>query len=958
MMLRRRLAALALAFGLCLPLAFMLAPAVHASEESPAPQWPSDTSDLVVDPGYVFGQLDNGMRYVVRQNATPQGTAMVRLRIASGSLIEEEHERGLAHFLEHMAFNGSNRIPEGEMVKLLEREGLAFGADTNASTGFEAITYMLNLPRNDPALLDTALMLMREVASELTISEDSVNRERGVILAEKRDRGGFVQRALEANIALLAPGARYGERMPIGTTQAIESASAADLRDLYQRTYVPANSAIIIVGDFPQDLLAAKIGEAFADWRGPDAPAPPPPGPINTDRRGDTAIYLDPALPENVTLTQLAPWQERPDTIAQRDAQTLRRIGYGIVNRRLARLARGEDAPFRSASFGTNDLFREARLTSLSISTGDGGWETGMLAAIREVNEALTHGFSLAEVEEQRANLKSALENAAKAAETRSHSAYVSAALRMLVDDRVPTDPAYDLELFERLVPAITPQAVWQAMLDDVSRFDDPLIRLQGRIAPAGGTDALRSAFARAMDLPIKAPADQPAQPFAYRDFGPPGTVASDEVDPRFGFRLLRFANGVRLTLKQTAIREDRIGVRLAIDGGNLLNTRSNPLATSMVSALAAGGLARHSRDELSSVLAGRSVGFGLTSGADAFTFSSTTTPRDLELQLQLITALVTDPGNRREGEEQFRRNIENFFAARDATPARALGSASGSILSDGDPRFSLQPESAFASLNFEKLMDAIGDRLERGAIEIAIAGDFDEDQAIAAVAKTLGALPLREAEFAPHSEARQRSFTAKRGTHLVEHRGEADQALVQMIWPTTDDTDHSQTLRLLVLGRVAQIALTEKLREDLGQTYSPSASSSASRVYPGYGTFTLSTSAAPGTIEVMRGAIADMMADLTSRPIDADMLERAVRPLMESYGNALKDLGGWLALAGRAQSDPARLARWQAAPGLISAITPHDLLQTAQAFLAPDAAVEIVVLPASGAQAVDLQHD
>ena len=957
-MMPRRLAALALAFGLGLPLAFMLAPAVHAAEESLAPQWPSDTSDLVVDPGYVFGQLDNGMRYVLRQNATPQGTAMVRLRIASGSLIEEGHERGLAHFLEHMAFNGSNRIPEGEMVKLLEREGLAFGADTNASTGFEAITYMLNLPRNDPALLDTALMLMREVASELTISEDAVNRERRVILSEKRDRGGFVQRALEANIAFLAPGARYGERMPIGTTQAIESASAADLRDLYQRTYVPANSAIIIVGDFPQDLLAAKIGEAFADWRGPDAPAVAPPGLINTDRCGETAIYLDPALSENVILTQLAPWQERPDTIAQRDAQTLRRIGYGIVNRRLARLALGEDAPFRSASFGTNDLFREARLTSLSISTEDGGWETGMLAAIREVNEALTHGFSLAEVEEQRANLKSALENAAKAAETRSHSAYVSAALRMLVDDRVPTDPAYDLELFERLVPAITPQAVWQAMLDDVSRFDDPLIRLQGRIAPAGGTDALRSAFARAMDLPIKAPADQPAAPFAYQDFGPPGTVASDQVDPRFGFRLLRFANGVRLTLKHTAIREDRIGVRLAIDGGNLLNTRSNPLATSMVSALAAGGLGRHSRDELSSVLAGRSVGFGLTSGADAFTFSATTTPRDLELQLQLITALITDPGKRREGEEQFRRNIENFFAARDATPARALGSASGSILSDGDPRFSLQPKSAFASLNFEKLMDAIGGRLQRGAIEIAIAGDFDEDQAIAAVAKTLGALPLREPEFAPRSEARQRSFTAKRGTHLVEHRGEADQALVQMIWPTTDDTDHSQTLRLLVLGRVAQIALTEKLREELGQTYSPAASSSTSRIYPGYGTFTLRTSAAPDTIEVMRDAISEMMADLTSRPIDEDMLERAVRPLMESYDNALKDLGGWLALAGRAQSDPARLARWQAAPGLITAITPHDLLQTAQAFLAPDAAVEIVVLPASGAQAVDLQHD
>ncbi|MEL6542107.1 MAG: insulinase family protein, partial [Pseudomonadota bacterium] len=159
------------------------------------PNWPFEESDITVDSGYTFGQLDNGMRYILRQNATPEGTAVVRMRIDSGSLDETDEEQGLSHYLEHMAFNGSKGIPEGEMIKLLEREGLAFGADTNASTGFEAITYMLNLPRNDEDLLDTALMLMRETVSELTIAQDAVDRERGVILAERRDRRNFAQRA-------------------------------------------------------------------------------------------------------------------------------------------------------------------------------------------------------------------------------------------------------------------------------------------------------------------------------------------------------------------------------------------------------------------------------------------------------------------------------------------------------------------------------------------------------------------------------------------------------------------------------------------------------------------------------------------------------------------------------------------------------------------------------------------
>ncbi|MGY6552650.1 MAG: M16 family metallopeptidase [Erythrobacter sp.] len=957
-LLARHLAAVLVA--LVAALAVLPAPAPLAAQETAAqqaavaqpgaPVWPPAGEGLARDDTFLFGELENGLRYVLRQNATPQGTALVRMRIASGSLIEEEHERGLAHFLEHMAFNGSRGIPEGEMVKLLEREGLAFGADTNASTGFEAITYMLNLPRNDADLLDTALMIMRETASELTIAPDAVERERGVILAEKRDRSGYALRAAEANFAFIAPGARYGSRLPIGVQEVIETASADDLRGLYERTYVPANTAIVIVGDFDLAEVEAKLHARFADWRGPPAPPRTSAGPIDTARRGATAIHLDPALSESVTISQLAPWRERPDSAAERDISTLRRIGYAIVNRRLARLARGSDAPFRSASFSSSDLFEEARITALSIGSVDGEWDKGLRAAVREVNEALTYGFTAAEVAEQVANLRTSLENAAKSAETRSHNVFVSAAFEALDNDQVPTTPAFDLAQFQQLAPAITPAAAWRAVLDDAAMFDDPLIRFQGRSAPSGGEDALRAAFTEAMALPIAAPDDRLAVPFAYQVFGTPGIIAADEIEPELGLRLIRFENGVRLTLKPVTLREDRIGVRVAIDGGDLLNTRDAPLRTALVSALASGGLGRHSQDELSSVLAGRNVGLGLGSADDAFTFAATTTPRDLALQLQVLTALITDPGLRPEGEEQFRRGIENFFATLDATPARALGTAIGGILSDGDPRFTLQDKPAFEALTFAQLMDDIGDRLRTGAIEIALVGDFAEDDAIAAVAATLGALPLRESEFQERAEARMRAFTSQRGRRVVIHRGEADQALVQTIWPTTDDRDHAEMLRLTLLARVAQIMLTENLREELGQTYSPSAASSTSRVFPGYGTFTMTSTAATGEIETVSLAMAALAAGLATLPVDQDVLERAKRPLLEAYDNALKDLGGWLNLAQRAHSEPQRLARWNAAPAVIAAITPDDLLRTARTYLAGEEAVELLVLPPESA--------
>jgi zinc protease len=917
-----------------------------ATEAAAPPVWTFEASNVPVDTGYTFGRLDNGLRYVIRRNGTPAGTVLVRMRIGSGALAETDSERGLSHFLEHMAFNGSKGIPEGEMVKLLEREGLAFGADTNASTGFEHITYMLNLPRNDEALLGTALRLMRETASELTISEDAVTRERGVVLAERRDRAGYQQRNFEDNIAFLAPGARYAQRLPIGTLEVLEGATAAQIRALYQRTYTPQNAVVVVIGDMPVAVVEAAIRARFADWRGGPVPPLPEAGPIDTSRKGLTDIHLDPALGESVTISRLAPWRDEPDTIVNRRRERLRGIGYGIVNRRLARLARGADAPFKSAGFSSGDIFEAARITSLDVNTADGAWRPGVLAAVREVNQAMTYGFTRAEVDEQIANIRTGLENGVKAADTRNNSVFASAALSLFTDERVPTTPEWQLAEFERLLPEITPEAVWQALREDAAPLAEPLIRFEGRTAPEGGEAGLRSAFTEAMALPIAPPVDSGPAAFGYSTFGPAGTVVSDTREPRLGFRLVKFANGLRLTLRQVAVRKDRIAFAIAVDGGDLMNTRDAPLATTLADSLAAGGLGKHSQDDLASVLAGRSVSFALASSADAFTASAVTTPRDLGLQLQVLAATLTDLGYRQEGVERYRKGIENYFSTLEATPGRALGAASGAIISDRDPRFSLQPKSAYMALDFAGLRATISDRLAQGAIELALVGDLDEDAAIAAVAATLGALPPREPEFNPRLENRTRSFTAARGEYRLTHKGEPDQALLQWVWPTTDDRDLAEAQRLDLLARIVRLELTDRLREKLGQAYSPSASSSLSHYYSGYGTFTISAAVAADKVEETRAAIDGLVADLRQAPLDPDVIDRARKPWLEEYNNSLKDIGGWLALGARAQSEPERLDRFLAAPEAMKAITPEDIHQAAQRYLLPGGAVTFVVVP------------
>lgn len=938
------LAASTIAFSANLAAQTTSQPAAAAAEEEPV--WYFEESDLPVDPGYVFGVLDNGMRYILRENATPEGTALVRMRIASGSLDETEAERGLSHFLEHMAFNGTTNIPEGEMIKLLEREGLAFGADTNASTGYEAITYMLNLPRNDADLLDTALMLMRETASEITIAEDAVDRERGVILAERRDRRNFAQRAREDGLEFIAPDARFVDRLPIGTLEALEAADSAQLRALYERTYTPSNTVLIVVGDFRVETMEAAIRARFADWEAAPAPVEPETGPIDVTRRGLTDIYTDPALSENVSITLLGAWVDRPDSRATRRDNLLRSIGYNIIARRLARLRRSEDAPFRSARFSGNDIFEDARSNSISIASEDGEWRKGLLAAVREVNQALTYGFTQAEIDEQVANGRTALENRVAGADTRSNGAYVGAALNLVANDVVPISPQESLAQFEADVAGITPESVFAVLRERTLPLEEPLIRFQGRTAPEGGEEALRAAFAEAMALPIAAPEDLGTVEFAYTDFGEPGAIVSDSVEERLGLRMITFANGVRLTLKQTDIREDRISYRVQVDGGSLLNTREDPLATYLVGSLPAGGLGQHSQDELQTVLAGRSVGLRVSNANDVFSFAGGTTPRDLDLQMQLITAALMDPGYRPEGIDQFRRGIDNFFKSLGSTPASAYGAEQGAILSGGDPRFTLQSREAFFDLDYAKLREVIEDRLNNGAIEVALVGDFDEDAAIAAIASTLGALEPREVDFLAREDARERSFTDQRGEYIIRHKGEADQSWVRMIWPTRDDRDQGEVIELSLLARVMRLELTERLREDLGQAYSVQVSSSASRIYPGYGTFTMNAPVDTAAVETVREVLRELVADMRAGNIDEDSINRARQPLLEAYDNALKSLGGWMGLAARAQSQPERLERWFAGPDLLREVDAQSLQAVAMRYLDPEEAVEILVLP------------
>ncbi len=915
--------------------------------------WDLEDSEFTPEAGWHFGKLNNGMRYIIRRNNRPENTALVRMEVDTGSINERDKERGFAHYVEHMAFNGSTNVPEGEMVKLLERKGLAFGADTNASTGFERTQYKLNLPKADPDLLDTALMLMRETASELTISEEAVERERGVILSERRVRNNYSLKNVVDSLAFGFPGSHLSQRLPIGTLETLEAADAAGLRAFWEREYVPQNTVLVVVGDFDPGVVEQKIRARFADWKAAPIPEQLEAGPVDISRTGETDIYLDPALTESISIFRHVPFVDEPDTLENRQKALLLRVGRGALSRRFQRLQRSEDPPFRGVGFSVNEFFEEADTIQVSVSTEEGGWKRGLDTAVDEFRRALQFGFSEAEITEQVTNMRTAYENSAADLGTRSNGRFVGSAFTMARGDRVVSGPKATLDRFNAFADQITPETVIEVMRSEYYELGDPLIRFSGKTAPEGGAEALRNAVNEAYDRKLVAPEFKAAAEFAYTDFGPPGPIASDTTSDDLGIRTIRFANGVMLNLKRTDLQDNAINVSMSIDGGRMLRTRDNPLAVELAGLLSSGGLGKHSTDELQSILAGRSVSGSFGLGSDIFVSRARTTPRDFKLQMYLLAAFVTDPGYRPEGLGPWRKSLDDFFARLGKTPGSAYSEASRAILSDGDPRFTRQPVENYRALEYEKLAETISSRLAEGAIEIAIVGDIDEEEAIGLVGETFGALPRREDAFKPYDdERRMRAFTGNRGLHTVTHAGEPDQAMIRLVWPTTDDSDWELTSQLNMLARVTRLKLTEKLREELGQTYSPSVASSPSSTYVGYGTFSMGASVDVTQLDATKAALLEVIEDLIANAPDEDLMQRARQPVLEALENRLKNNNGWMSLVNRAQSDPDDIKRFQTATDRYTAMTGEELQALAVQYLQPGDAVEFRVVPEEPAPA------
>jgi len=391
-------ASLALLAGTSLTTTAALA---QAPSRAAAAGWPQETSDLKPDPLIRFGRLPNGMRYALMHNETPKSQASFRLRFDAGSLMEKDDQQGLAHFLEHMAFNGSTHVPTGEMVKRLERIGLAFGADTNASTDSSETIYKFDLPRADDESIDTGLLLMRDISGELTIPQSSINTEKGVVLSEERVRDDPNYRAYRSQLSFFFPNQLLSKRLPIGQVPVIQNATHELIADLYDKYYRPDRATFIAVGDFDLDAMEAKIKARFSDWRNPHPVGAEPQLGTPAKRGLEAKVYNEQGLRTSVQAVWIKPPDRSPDTRAKRRRDTIERLGLAVLDRRLGRIARSDAPPFLAAGAYAGDEEHSAKMTGLNVNANGTDWQKALDAAVKEQKRIVQYGVLQGELDRE-----------------------------------------------------------------------------------------------------------------------------------------------------------------------------------------------------------------------------------------------------------------------------------------------------------------------------------------------------------------------------------------------------------------------------------------------------------------------------------------------------------------------------------------------------------------------------
>ncbi len=884
----------------------MPAPPVQttAPTTSPTPSAPSSgvgmdmTNVVPVDPSIRMGVLPNGMKYYLKRNSRPEKRVELRLAVKTGSIMEDPDQLGVAHFVEHMAFNGSTHFKKQELVDYLESVGTRFGPDLNAYTGFDETVFMLQARSDEADKLDKGILVMEDWAQGVTFDPVEIDKERGVVVSEWRTGLSPFQRIQQKTLPLLLFNSHYADRLPIGKPEIIEKVSYDAVKRFYSDWYRPELMAIMAIGDIDLDNMEMELKSRFSKIpASKQGVRPREKYEVPLHHEPKIAINIDKEMPYTQVQIINKFTKKMPSTIQDYRNSLMVNLYNSMMSARLNELSQKPNPPFNFANSGYGDFLANLNAYASFAVTNEGKSMEGLEAVLIENERALKFGFTASELERQKQELMRQLESAVKEKDKTESGNLAQSYVSNFLENEFIMSPEQELEIGKKLIPTIE--------LFEINILPKKWVIDEGQVITIAGpekdgltypTEAdIKKLIVNIKTMDIKPYEDKvSSEPLISKDLTA-ADIVSEKANDQLGTKEIVLKNGVTVILKKSDFKNDEILMSAFSPGGGSQYGDEDEMNISMASDLVSNaGLGKLDEVQLQKRLTGKKVRVApyITNSYEGM--NGNASPEDLELMFQLIYLYFTEPRKDVDAYNSFVEKQKGFVKNLESNPQFYFIIESNRIKTQNSPREQLVPKMEdFDKLNFDRSFELYKDRFgDASDFTFTFVGNFDENQIKMLAREYLGNLPStrRKEMWKDLGIRKPQGIVTKSLT-----RGEAPKSYVDITYHGTIDWNDQNRYQLTSMIDLLRIKLREALREDKGGVYGVSVTGgSVKEPVPNY-TMTISFNCDPPRTEELIKAAQDVLANAKSIGADVKDIQKVTEIQRQTKIKQLKENGYWM---------------------------------------------------------------
>ncbi|BAO56405.1 M16 family metallopeptidase [Nonlabens marinus] len=918
------------------------------AEETSMNTMPGMDKKIPMDPDVRMGVLDNGLTYYVKNNGKPEDKVELRLAVNAGSVLEDDDQQGLAHFMEHMNFNGTTNFEKNELVDYLQGIGVKFGADLNAYTSFDETVYILPIPSDDPEKLEKGFTILEDWAHGALLKTDAINDERGVVLEESRNGKGAGDRMNKVTIPVQFYGSKYAERLPIGKDEILKNFEPEVLKRFYNDWYRPDLMAVVAVGDLDPAVLEQKIKDHFSGIEPNKNPRERPEFNLPNHQDTKVAVAQDPeATFASINVSYKDTFESEPtSTVGDYRDDLVNGLFSFMINNRLQELTQKPNPPFifASSSYGGTVAKNKNAYSSFAGSAPDG--QLGALKAVLEENQRVKlYGFGEAELERAKAAYKSSFESFYANRDKTESGRLVGQYVNDYLNGGVTPSPEWRYETTMDLLPGIEVSEV-NAKIQKYIHDDNRTIVFTGPTTENKPTEAeilkVVNEVASAEVAPYE---DAVVRENLIETLPAAGSITKTETNEKLGTTTYTLSNGITVTTKKTDFKNDEILMSAYSYGGSSLYSDEDYMATVFANGgLTEAGVAGLSQTDMDKYMTGKLVNVRPSIGSTTENLSGSATPQDLETMFQLVHLYFTDLNKDEEAYSSFISKQKSFVGRMMSNPQTYFSNEVNEMRFKGNPRYAGFPdEAAYDAADYNKAYELYKERFANaGDFNFFLVGNVDDQVIMDLSKKYLANLPSTgEKEMYKTFDWKEKQGTRE----ITVNKGTEEKSLVQMRWDYDIATYNAEEdLAVDALGEALTIRIIEVLREQEGGIYGGGARGSMSKIpEPGFN-FSISFPCGPDNVEKLIAATQKEIAALKENGPSDIILNKVKEGYLLEYKEDLKSNRYWLnnlVSASREQRDPNNMMNFEAK---VAKMTANDIQAVANKYLNDDYILAILM--------------